>query len=153
MDTRTILGALRRRRRGEAQPSGGGPWTARIRRGWKLRDFGLGWRFPWIATVDELLDAGREQDDHSRLLGDAWDRDRRLADALHLRVRVGPALPGPLGDHLASWVGLDAERGARRFEKLIEEATVEHRDIVQLTPWSPGSTAASSPSRCQTARS
>jgi hypothetical protein len=73
--------------------------------------------------------AGREQDAHRRLLGDAWDRDRKLAERYTFEFE-SVLLYLARWEIVASWVGLDAERGARRFEKLIEEATVEHRDIV-----------------------
>jgi hypothetical protein len=128
MDTRTVLSGLRRRRRGMGPPPGVGKWSGHVRRNWKQQDFALGWKFPWIAEVDELLGTDRHLDIHRILLGNSWQHWRRLAEDYSFEFEV-VLLYLACWEIIARWVGLDAERGARRFEKLIEEATREHRDI------------------------
>ncbi len=128
MDMRTVLSGLRRRRRGLPPPPGVGQWTAYVRRQWHQRDFGLSWRFPWIDPVERLLGTDRVLEIHRILLDNAWHHWRRLADE-HLFDFEALLLYLARWEILARWNGLDAERGAGRFEAIIEEASREHRDF------------------------
>jgi hypothetical protein len=128
MDTRTILSGLRRRRLGLEPPPGVGQWAPHIRRKWKLRDFGLGWRYPWIVEIDDRLGTGRELEIHRMLLDQAWQHWRRLTDGYTFEFEV-VLLYLARWEIISRWVELNSERGLRRFEALIEEATREHSDL------------------------
>jgi hypothetical protein len=128
MDTRTILSGLRRRRLGLEPPPGVGQWTGHIRRNWKLRDFGLGWRYPWIVEVDQRMGTGRELEIHRMLLDHAWQHWRRLSDDYAFEFEV-VLLYLARWEIISRWVELDEERGARTFEALIQEATREDSDL------------------------
>jgi hypothetical protein len=128
MDTRTILSGLRRRRLGLGAPPGVGQWVGQIRRNWKLRDFGLGWRYPWIVEVEERMGTGRELEIHRILLDHAWQHWRSLAEDYSFEFEV-VLLYLARWEIISRWVELDEERGARTFEALIQEATSEHSDL------------------------
>ena len=55
IDVRTIVGALRRKRRGDGPPIGVGRLVEPIRRGWILPWFGLERRFDWIEEFDRQM--------------------------------------------------------------------------------------------------
>lgn len=60
LEMRTIVAALRRRHRGEAQPPTGevwgfGGWVGLIERNWSAPTFGLEGIFPWVRQAHDLL--------------------------------------------------------------------------------------------------
>ena len=59
LNLRTIVSALRRRRRGQEPPLGVGPLVEPIRRNWQHPQFNLQRRFPWIEDFAVLPGAGR----------------------------------------------------------------------------------------------
>jgi hypothetical protein len=63
LDMRTVVAALRRRHRGEAQPPSGevwgfGAWVGLIERHWSAPTFGLEAIVPWVAQAQDLLQKG-----------------------------------------------------------------------------------------------
>ncbi len=133
MSQRSVMVALRRRRRGMGPPAAGepwgvGPWVRRIVAGWDSRDLGLGDVMPWVAEARGHLEAGRALELQRLLMDVVWRRATRIAD------------PHPFGfeqvfafvfkwDILQRWLSHDADAAKTRFQELIAEVTRDHQHL------------------------
>lgn len=128
MDQRTVLAALRRRRRGlapEGEAWGVGRWVRRIESHWEDPFLGLEHVHPWIPEACGHLDSSRALDLERLLMELVWRRLSRVAD-LH-----------PFGfepvfsflfrwDILARWLSYDAEAAMARFQSLVGDTIREY---------------------------
>jgi hypothetical protein len=130
MTVRTILAALRRKRRGDEAPGQGaewgvGPWTLSIRLNWDHPDFRLAGVFPWIPKASELLEAGEALELDRLVLDEEW----RWLDSLVFGNEFGfDVVLAYLfkWDILDQWLSYDVESARERFEELVAEVTGEH---------------------------
>jgi hypothetical protein len=126
MAVRTLLAALRRRRRGEGPPAldaawGIDPLAQDIRRHWNDPLFHLEFRYPWLPEVARLLEAGDSLEVEKRTMGLVWDYMGQIADF------NGFGFDTVLGylfrwDILARWLSYEPKAAAQRFERLVTEA-------------------------------
>jgi hypothetical protein len=128
MDVRTIVAALRCRRRGLPMPPSLSEWLPTIRRNTSEPSLGLGTRFPWIAVVDKHLADGNVDDADRLLLGNIYEQWSRWSAGR-------PASFEALLLYVARWdvihrfVSRDRQRGEQRMEQLVTEAIGDYRRL------------------------
>lgn len=134
-ELRSILAAMRRRRRGDAPPSvamrwGYGGLIDVIRLNWSRPHFGLRRRCPWIAELRELHDAGATLELEKAIVKRNW---QNLVDAARdhefdfaavvlyvLRYRL-----------IAQWLGQSADAAKRKFNDLIATGLGRHAALLE----------------------
>jgi hypothetical protein len=123
LDMQMILAALRGRHRGMGPPAVGiGRWVDHIRRHFNQADFGLGRTYPWLVPFDQLLERGDVLTLHRRMLVEAWDYMRKLAQDYDTFSFEAVVLYIARWDVMRTWTQLDPERGRTVFEALVTEA-------------------------------
>ena len=122
-ELRTVLAALRRRRRGESAPPvdmvwGYGRYADHIRRNWTRPHFGLRRTMPWLGEVRELHDVGSTLRLDQAISRVAW---RSLVDAhrAHEFNFEAVVLYVLKYDMIARWLGRSAPRARKRFDELV----------------------------------
>jgi hypothetical protein len=128
VSVRTIVGALRRRRRGEDPPIGLGDLVPTIRRNWREPQFGLQRRFPWIEKFSALMAAGNAMDAERVLHECSWSKLSRMAD-LYFFSFEAVLLYLARWSIIDRWTSRDAEAGLQRFEHIIEETLGEYKTL------------------------
>jgi hypothetical protein len=128
MDVRTIVAALRCRRRGIPLPSVPSEWMRTIKRHFAEPSLGLGTRFPWIASLDKHFAEG-----------DVDEADRILLDIVYEQwSRWGAGRPASFESlllYVARWdvihrfVSRNRELGEKRMEQLVTEAIGDYRRL------------------------
>lgn len=126
LDIRTVVAALRRRRRGEGPPPRGslwgiGRWADHIVRHWTEPGFRLDRVFPWLREVERLMKAGDAVAVERLLLQQAWKPLVRLAGEhdFEFEAVVIYVLKWNIVDR---WGRYNGEAAMRRFEELVEAA-------------------------------
>ena len=128
LELRTVMAALRRRRRGEGPPStrwGVSPRTDWIERHWSDPHFGLATVIPWIPAARDLLLSGHAAALEKLLMEQTWVRLARIAER------------HPFGfedvfsyvfrwDIVQRWLTYDATVATRRFASLVAETIDGH---------------------------
>jgi hypothetical protein len=125
MDVRTIMSALRRRRRGLPPPAGVGQWLEHIRRHWTVPHFNLERQHSWVGEAERLLDRGEPLEVERLLLDATWREWARLANHYHFSFET-ILLYLARWEIVDRWVRLDWELGREKFEKLVTEALDAH---------------------------
>ncbi|MEW6356718.1 MAG: DUF2764 family protein [Planctomycetota bacterium] len=133
VDQRTIMAALRRRRRGLPAPAAGerwglGPWVEHIRQNWEHPDFKLGAVFPWVPQARAHLDAGEALALSRLLMGLVWDRMGRITEGHEFEFRAVLAYLLKW-DIVQRWLSYDKDAARIRFEELLLEAVGEHNQF------------------------
>lgn len=129
MDLRTILTALRRRRRNLGPPViAAGPWLGHIQRHFNQPDFGLGSVFPWIPQFDRLLQQGELMELYRGITDLKWTYWKRRADNYYFTFEA-VVLYVALWDVAREWRQLQAERGRVMFETLVTEVLSPYANI------------------------
>ncbi|MBY0585646.1 hypothetical protein K2X85_00620 [bacterium] len=128
MDVRTIVAALRSRRRGLPLPASFSPWMPTIRRNLGEPSLGLGTRFPWIATLDRYLAEGNVDDADRLLLGNIYEQWSRLAAGRPASLEA-VLLYVARWDVIHRFVSRDRQRGEQRMELLVTEAIGDYRRL------------------------
>ncbi len=122
LNLRTILAALRRRKRGEsdgpADPNwGAGRWVHHIEKNWSDPDFKLAHVFPWIPEAREHLDKDEAAALQKLVMGLVWDSLDRSVVGKHF-VLENIIVFLSKWDILRRWLSYDEEAARERFEKL-----------------------------------
>ncbi len=128
VNVRTIVGALRRRRRGEGPPIGVGELVVPIRSNWNQPQFGLQRRFPWIEEFAELMEAGKAMDAERVLYECTWSLRSRMADDYTFSFEA-VLLYLARWSIIDRWTSRDAEAGLERFDQIIEETLGEYAAV------------------------
>ncbi|SHE32853.1 hypothetical protein SAMN02745148_00149 [Modicisalibacter ilicicola DSM 19980] len=133
LEQRSLMTALRRRRRGDPAPSlgetwGFGPRLAHISAHWQAPLFGVGPVFPWLAEAREHLEHDRPRKLEGLLLEEGWRRlDRaRRHDRFDFREVVIYWLRWRL---LAAWRRYNAEAAERRLQADIEQGLGDYETL------------------------
>ena len=130
MNQRTIMAALRRKRKGlpkpeKGEPWGVGPWVFSIEKNWDAPHFKLASVFPWIPEAQILLDTQKALDLDRLLMAEEW----KWLDGLMFGNEFSfEALLAYLfkWDILDLWLSYNTEAARERFEELVAEVTGEH---------------------------
>jgi hypothetical protein len=122
-ELRTVLAALRRRRRGEAAPPTGMAWgygrhVDHIRRNWTRPHFGLRRAMPWLGEVRELHDVGSTLRLDQVISQVAW-QGLITAQRAHEFDFDAVVLYVLRYDMIARWLGRSAEKARKRFDELV----------------------------------
>lgn len=126
MDMRTVLAALRRRRRGEGPPASDAAWgigalVQDIWRHWHDSFFRLESRFPWLPEVARLLDEDESLELERRTMNIVWDHLGQIVDFNGFGFDVVLAYLFRW-DITARWLSYEPKAAAERFERLVTEA-------------------------------
>ena len=131
LDLRTILAALRLRRRGRSAPPaewGYGRWTRRIEAHWNEPGMGLESLHPWVIDADQML----RQNDHYKLermlLSQVWRYYQRIADDHYFDFEA-VVIYVLRWSITARWSRYNVKAAEQRFDHLIEIALGEYRNI------------------------
>lgn len=135
LESRTLVAALRRRRRGDNVPGPGvawgyGRWLPMIRAHWHEPQFGLERVFPWLPEAREHLENGNASALEKLLLGMFWDHLDRVSLGHEFDFEA-VLIYMMRWDLVARWVGYQAEGAAQRFNEMVEEA-LAHFDLDTL---------------------
>lgn len=124
LELRTVVAALRRRRRGEGPPAPGtcwgvGRWVGHIARNWTEATFRLDRVFPWLREADKLMKAGDTVALERLLLQQAWKKLVRLAGEheFDFEAVVIYVLKWNIVDR---WGRYNGEAAMKRFEDLVD---------------------------------
>lgn len=131
MNMRTVMVALRLKRRGRSVPSGAwgvGPYVRMIQSRWAEAEFGLDAVFPWIPEARAVLDQGDAMGLEGLLMDLSWKRLSQIADRHPFKFEQVFAFAFKW-DILHRWLSYDAEKARERFEELILEVTRDHQDL------------------------
>jgi hypothetical protein len=131
MQNRTVMSALRRRRKELGPPMAETDIARHIARNWKHPDFRLSGRFPWIAQVDQLLSSDHPFDVERTVLDVVWRTCQRLV----ARYSTAPFTFEALILYLVRWeivyrwTTRDASKGQEKFEQLARDAMGEFAEM------------------------
>jgi hypothetical protein len=126
LELRTLVAALRRRRAGEAAPSGRrkwgfGRWVPLIARHWGEPHFRLERVYPWLPEAKRLMDEGDPLGLERLLLGAVWTHLERIG-AGHAFDFEAVVVYVTRWDLVARWTCYDADAALARFDVLLETA-------------------------------
>jgi hypothetical protein len=129
VDSRMIVAALRRRRRGLPAPAVGiGGWSDHIRRHYREPGLRLTHAFPRVGALERLQESEDALGFHRELLEAAWTYlTRQTGD--HGFDFGAVALYVARWAIIHHWQQLEAGRGRAIFETLVTEALGHHADI------------------------
>jgi hypothetical protein len=143
LELRTVVAALRRRRRGLPRPAAGAAWgfgacTDHIRRNWEQPDFKLSHRYPWVTAADQCLRDDNPVGLERLLFNTVWNHYTYLAGSHHFDFEavVLYVLRWNLVDRLARH---DPVAATERFKTLLVRG-LELYDGAATAPGSEGIT-------------
>lgn len=140
LNVRTIMVALRRRRRGEneapiGQPWGFGRWVGYIERHWREPDFHLQGMFPWALEANRLLNDNDSVALERLLFGIHWKVLDRVGAGHYFDFEavVIYLIRWSMVDH---WCRYSGSAAFERFRKLVESGIEKFTDMYakDLTP-------------------
>ena len=123
MNLRTVMAALRRRRRGESEPPssrwGAGPWVRHIESHWSHPDFRLASVFPWISRAREHLERDETRELEELAMALTWeDLDRSaLGKPFQLEAVIAFLFKW---DILHRWLAYGEETARIQFDRIAE---------------------------------
>jgi hypothetical protein len=125
LEARTILAALRRRRRGQTAPAadgswGYGRWTRTIAANWQEPGLGIEQSFPWVREAAEHIRSGDAVALESLLMRQLWTITGRLGVG-HAFDFTAVALYALRYQLIERRVAYDAEAATARFRRLVDQ--------------------------------
>lgn len=134
LELRTVIAALRRRRRGLPRPApseawGVGPWVAHIERHYDAPTFDLRGPLPWVTRAAELIDRGATVELERMLFDRMWSvlARERANDPFGLAAVLAYLLQWDLVDR---WLRMDAKIAEERLQALALAAQREATDAL-----------------------
>lgn len=131
LELRTLVAALRQRRRGEPAPSGYrwgvGRWLGPIRRQWDDPTFRLEGVFPWLPEANRLLERGDAVGLERLLLDAVWRHLGRLSDGHYFDFEA-VIIYVMRWDLVARWTSHDGEAAVERFDALVSNEPLALND-------------------------
>ncbi len=128
IDVRTIVGGLRRRRKGLGPPVGAGELVETIARNWQHPQFNLQGQHPWIAEFDRRFSAGDALGAQRLLYQVVWERWQRLAERYYFSFET-VLLYLARWSIIDRWVSQNEQAGQQKFDQLIEEILGEYAHL------------------------
>jgi hypothetical protein len=135
LDVRTVVVALRRRRKGLPAPKPGekwavGRWVRHIEQNWDDPNFKLASVYPWIPQAREYLDEGKAVDLERLQFNIIWSGLDRLKDNAYFGFDVVLAYLFQW-DMMQRWLAYDVEKAGERFDELVAEALNGHEKLFE----------------------
>jgi hypothetical protein len=133
LEFRTVVAALRRRRRGERAPRPGVPWgygrwVAHIERYWTEPGYRLERIFPWVHEAHRLMNADETQELERLLLGVVWEHLNRVGEEHYFDFEA--VVMYVLRWHLIDrWTRYDGSAAVSRFREMIESGLGAHANV------------------------
>lgn len=136
LDRRTIVAALRRRHRGEAEPPRGQVWgfgelVPTIERHWREPAFGLAGVFPWIPEAVRLLESDDLVGLERLLFTLIWRELDQLGQGHHFDFQAVLVYLARWS-LVERWSNYDAEAAARRFRQLVSDGLGRFTDTLAV---------------------
>lgn len=130
-EIRTVMVALRRRRRGLPRPAPDEPWgvgqqVGHILRNWDDPNFKLQPIYPWLPQAREFLEAGETLALERLLLRLVWDFADRVAQGHTFNFEAVLAYLFKW-DTIERWLSYDPVPAKTRLDQLLAEVTHGHR--------------------------
>lgn len=123
LELRSLMAALRRKRRGEAtppaEPWGHGRWVRHIERYWQEPGFRLQRVFPWVTEAERLIEAHDSLALERLQLGRVWNHLDRMG-AGHEFDFEAVVIYVLRWDLIARWSSYNGAAALRRFDQLAE---------------------------------
>jgi hypothetical protein len=132
LELRTLLSALRLRRAGAGAPKmkpfqGFGAPQDAIEKNWHKNDFGLGYRFPWLADAQAFVADDKPYELEKFLLELIW-RHYDEVGSRHYFDFAAVAVYVLRWDLKRRWLSYQTDKAVERFDKLVE-AGLEECDL------------------------
>ncbi|MFD2111078.1 DUF2764 family protein [Thiorhodococcus fuscus] len=128
LELRTLIAALRRRRRGDLAPEdnrwGYGRWTDTIRRNWTESAFGLQGVFPWLPEGARMIALGDALGLERLLLQTVWNHLEGISGGHHFDFEA-VVVYVMRWDLIARWTSYQDEGGLDRFDALVANAMAD----------------------------
>ncbi len=126
---RTVINALRRRKRGGGPPRPGQRWgfvglTGHIVRNWGVSDFRLTGRMPELPEIRRMLETDQSLELEKLLMARQWNALNRAAER-HLFNFEAVALYVMRWLLIDRWTGYNRARGLARFDELTADALAQ----------------------------
>lgn len=122
---RVVVGALRRRRRGDPAPVDAmwstAPWAKHIARNWGDPAFKLAAQCPWLPQARALLERGETLGLERLLMGVVWDHLGTIGRVHHFDLDAVLVYLFRW-DILERWLGYRPDAAAARIDRLVTEA-------------------------------
>jgi hypothetical protein len=132
MGLRTVVIALRMRRRSESPqagvPWGTGRWARKIAAHWDDIDFSMGSVFPWIEQARVLVDNSSAMDLEWLLLDATWRQLNMVENQSSFGFERVVAFVFKW-EIVKRWLSYDADVAKNRFQSLITEVIREHEQL------------------------
>jgi hypothetical protein len=137
LELRSIIAALRRRKKGLPAPDlneawGIGPWVGVISRNWRDPLFNLAQPFPWIAQAVKLFEQGNSLGLERLLLERHWRELDRQSEG-HYFDFVAVVIYLLKWDITARWSQFNGDKADHRFERLLNEGLSDHNHLFPET--------------------
>ena len=127
---RTIVSALRRRRKNLGPPPNVSPIADHIRRNWKDPVFRLGSRFPWVITLEEVLNGNEPFEMEKHLININWQEWSRIANQYHFTFESVILYQVRL-EMIYRWTSRDAQAGLEKFNELVRQGMGEYANLYE----------------------
>ncbi len=136
LDRRTIVAALRRRHRGEAEPPRGQVWgfgelVPTIERHWREPAFALAGVFPWIPEAVRLLESDDLVGVERLLFSLIWRELDQLGQGHHFDFEA-VVIYLARWSLVERWSNYDADAAARRFRQLVSDGLGRFTDTLAV---------------------
>lgn len=130
LELRTVVAALRRRKRGDGPPAadelwGYGRWLNRIQRYWSEPGFRLDGVFPWVTDANRMLNNNDMVGLERLLLSVVWDNLGRTG-AAHYFDFIAVVIYVLRWHIIARWSIYDGDIAAQRFSQLVDAGLGKH---------------------------
>lgn len=127
---RTIVSALRCRRKKMDPPPNVSPIADQIRRNWKDPVFRLGSRYPWVNTLEQVLNGNQPFEMEKHLININWQEWSRLANNYHFSFEAVILYQVRL-EMIYRWTARNAEAGLEKFNELVRQGMGEYANLYE----------------------
>ena len=133
LELRTVMAALRKRKRGDLAPApdepwGVGRWIDHMRRFWNEPDFRLANVFPWITEANRLINADDSLGLERLILNEVWQSLGRASEEHYFDLEA-VIIYVMRWDVIARWTSYEGEPAVQRFNNLVSSGLGEYAQV------------------------
>ena len=133
LELRTVMTALRKRKRGDPAPLPGeawgvGRWVDHIRQYWNEPDFRLVNAFPWITKANRLISTDDSLGLERLILNEVWQSLGRAGEEHYFDLE-SVIIYVMRWDVIARWTSYNGESAVNRFNELVSTGLGEHMQV------------------------